>query len=356
MKIKILSAFLLMFAFFNAVSAQPLDKAKLDLFFDRLAEKNQAMGSLNVAKESKILYTRAIGYSQIKGSEKKPANTATRYRIGSITKMFTAALVFQLVEKGKLKLSDTLDKFFPQIPNARKITIEHILTHRSGIHDFIREPDFRSWSLSARTKDEIIAFIAKGTSDFEPGEKRSYSNAGYVLLGFIVEKLEGKSYQEALKKRITGKLGLRDTYLGTGKTDVKKKESFSYSYAEGWKQYDEIDLSIPGGAGAIISTPSDLVKFASALFGGKLISQENVNQMMQNKIGMSDLPLVGKTFYGIAGSTDGFRSLLVYLPEEKLAVAYTSNGMVYSAKDILNGVLEIYQNKPFEIPTFESIP
>ena len=204
MRISILSAFLLTFALFGAVSAQTPDKAKLDRFFDRLAEKNQAMGSLTVAKDGKILYSRAIGYSQINGSERKPATTATRYRIGSITKTFTAAIVFQFVEEGKLKLSDTLDKFFPQIPNAGKITIAHILTHRSGIHDFIREPDFRAWSLNPRTKDETLAFIARGKPDFEPGEKRNYSNAGYVLLGFVIEKLDGKPYQGALKKRITG--------------------------------------------------------------------------------------------------------------------------------------------------------
>jgi CubicO group peptidase (beta-lactamase class C family) len=148
---------------FTTGYAQTLDKAKLDRFFDRLAEKNQAMGSLTVAKDGKVLYSRAIGYSQINGSQRKPATTASRYRIGSITKTFTAALVFQFVEEGKLKLSDTLDKFFPQIPNAGKITIEHILTHRSGIHDFIREPDFRAWSLSPRTKDETLAFIARGS-------------------------------------------------------------------------------------------------------------------------------------------------------------------------------------------------
>jgi D-alanyl-D-alanine carboxypeptidase len=126
MRIKILSAILLTLAFFTASYAQTLDKAKLDQFFDRLAEKNQAMGSLTVAKDGKVLYSRAIGYSQINGSERKPATTATRYRIGSITKMFTAAMIFQLVEEGKLKLSDTLDKFFPQIPNAGKITIAQI--------------------------------------------------------------------------------------------------------------------------------------------------------------------------------------------------------------------------------------
>src|SRR4028119_1845540 len=135
MKIRILSAFLLTFALFNVVSAQTLDKAMLDRFFARLAEKNQAMGSLTVAKDGKVLYTRAIGYSQINGSQRKPATPATRYRTGSLTKTFTAAMIFQFVEEGKLKLSDTLDKFFPQIPNAKKITIAHMLAHRSGIQD-----------------------------------------------------------------------------------------------------------------------------------------------------------------------------------------------------------------------------
>jgi D-alanyl-D-alanine carboxypeptidase len=348
---KILSTFLLTLAMFSAVSAQTLDRAKLDRFFDRLAENNKAMGSFTIAKDGKPLYTRAIGYSHINGSGRKPATTASRYRTGSITKMFTAAMIFQLVEEGKLKLSDTLDKFFPQIPNAGKITIAQILQHRSGIHDFIKEPDFRAWSLTPRTRDETLAFIAKGKPDFEPGEKRSYSNAAYVLLGFVVEKLDGKTYQDALRKRITGKLGLKDTYRGTGKTDVGRKESFSYLFAEDWKQQDEIDLSVPGGAGAIVSTPSDLTKFIQALFAGKVVSQESVDQM-KTGMGMSDLKLGDKTFFGHGGSMDGFRSMVVYLPEEKLAIAYTSNGAVYSLQNIIRGVVDIYQNKPFEIPTF----
>ena len=351
MKIKLLSAFLLTFALFSAVSAQTLDKAKLNRFFDQLAEKNQAMGSLTIAKDGKLLYTRAIGYSQINGSERKPATTASRYRTGSITKMFTAAMIFQFVEEGKLKLSDTLDKFFPQIPNAGKITIAHILAHRSGIHDFVREPDFRAWSQSPRTKDETLAFIAKGTPDFEPGEKRSYSNAAYVLLGYVVEKLDGKPYQDALKKRITGNLGLKDTYAGTGKTDVSKKESFSYSYAGDWKQHEEMDLSIPVGAAAIISTPSDLAKFIQALFDGKVISQGSLDQM-KNGMGMSEQKIGGRTVYGHSGGTDGFSSTVFYLPEDKLAVAYTANAKVYSHGKIFSGIIDIYYNKPFEIPTF----
>jgi CubicO group peptidase (beta-lactamase class C family) len=351
MRVKILSAILLTLSFFNAISAQTLDNTKLDRFFDRLAEKNQAMGSLTVAKDGKVLYSRAMGYSQINGSERKPATTASRYRIGSITKMFTVAMIFQMVEEEKLKLSDTLDKFFPQIPNAGKITIEHILTHRSGIHDFIREPDFRAWSLVPRTKDETLAFIARGKPDFEPGEKRNYSNAAYVILGYVVEKVAGKPYQDVLKKRITGKLGLKDTYAGTGKTDVGKKESFSYSYAGDWKQHEEMDLSVPGGAAAIISTSSDLVKFIQALFDGKLISPENFDRM-KNGMGMSENKIGDKTVYGHSGGTDGFSSTVFYLPEEKLAVAYTANAKVYSHGKIFSGILDIYYNKPFEIPTF----
>lgn len=203
-----------------------------------------------------------------------------------------------------------------------------------------------------RTKDETLAFIARGTPDFEPGEKRSYNNAAYVLLGYVVEKLAGKPYQGALKERITGKLGLKDTYAGTGKTDVSKKESFSYSYAGDWKQHEEMDLSIPGGAAAIISTPSDLVKFIQALFDGKLISQENVNQM-KNGMAMSEQKLGGKTIYGNQGGLDGFSSTVLYLPEEKLAVAYSANAKVYSHGKIFSGIIDIYYNKPFEIPTFE---
>ena len=102
---------------------------------DRLAEKNKGMGSLTVAKDGNVLYSHSFGYSYVSGTEKKPATAATKYRIASITKTYTAVMVFQLVEEGKLKLSDTLDRFFPQIPNAKKITIAHMLGHRSGIPD-----------------------------------------------------------------------------------------------------------------------------------------------------------------------------------------------------------------------------
>ena len=362
MKIKILFAGLLTLALFSAAHAQTPDKAKLDQFFDRLAEKNKAMGSLTIAKDGNVLYTRAIGYSQINAAEKKPLTVANRFRIGSITKMFTAAMILQLVEEGKLKLTDTLDKFFPQIPNAQKIAIAQILAHRSGIHDSILDRNLRPSSpTNAITKDEMLAIIAKGTPDFEPDAKHSYSNSGYLLLGLIIEKLTGKSYQDALKKRITSKIGLKDTYTATGNIDVNRNESLTYFKTGGdWKQGPETHPSLLFSAGAIVSTPNDLAKFIHALFDGKIVSKESLAAMKTIRDGdgfgmMEPFTFAGKIFYGHTGGADNYGAWLAYLPEEKLAVAYTTNAKVYPVVNIVSGVIDIYYNKPFQIPAFETI-
>jgi CubicO group peptidase (beta-lactamase class C family) len=361
MKIKSLFATLLTLALFTAGYAQTLDKAKLDQFFDRLAEKNKAMGSLTIAKDGAVLYTRAIGYSQINGTEKKPLTAANRFRIGSITKMFTATMILQLVEEGKLKLTDTLDKFFPQVPNAKKITIVQILAHRSGIPNVRRDRDSqRNVSTIPITKDEMLALIVKGKPDFEPDAKHSYSNSGYFLLGLILEKLTGKPYGEALEERITSKIGLKDTYTATGNIDVNKNESLTYFNLGGdWKQVPETHPSILFGAGSIISTPNDLAKFIQALFDGKIVSKESLDQMKTIRdgdgLGMEPFAFAGKTFYGHTGGGDNYGAWLAYLPEEKLAVAYTTNAKVYPVVNIVRGVVDIYYNKPFTIPALESI-
>ena len=207
MKTRWFVAGLLTLAFFTAASAQTLDtqtldRSKLDQFFDRLAEKNKAMGSLAIVKDGNVIYTRAIGYGEINGTEKKPLTAANRFRIGSITKMFTAAMILQLVEEGKLKLNDTLDKFFPQVPNAPKITIEQILWHRSGIPNVKRDQSpGQKISTIPITKDERLAQIVNAAPDFEPGTKHLYSNSGYFVLGLILEKVTGKSYEEVLQEK-----------------------------------------------------------------------------------------------------------------------------------------------------------
>ncbi|HEY0769032.1 MAG TPA: serine hydrolase domain-containing protein, partial [Sphingobacteriaceae bacterium] len=228
------------------------------------------------------------------------------------------------------------------------------------IHDVTGDRDFQTtWGSKQITKDEMLAAIAKSTPDFEPDAKFSYNNTGYVLLGYIVEKVTGKSYQDALKERITRKIGLKDTYLGTGYTDVSKNESFSYRYERDWEQQSEIHPSIPAGAGAIVSTPNDLAKFIQALFDGKIVSKESLASMKTIRdgygMGMESYTYNGKTFYGHAGGGNNFGSWLAFQPEEKLALAYTSNAKVYPVPKIVDGVFEIYYNKPFQIPAFESV-
>jgi CubicO group peptidase (beta-lactamase class C family) len=356
MKIKILFATVLTLALGAAGYAQALDEAKLDQFFDRLAEKNKAMGSLTIAKDGKVVYTRAIGYAQIDGTTKKPLTATSRFRIASITKTYTAVMILQLVEEGKLKLTDTLDKFFPQVPNAQKITILQILSHRSGIPNVRR--DQATWKPGTPvTKDEILALIVKGAPEFEPDTKNSYSNSGYFLLGLILEKLTGKPYDQALEERINSKIGLKDTYIATGRIDVNKGEALTYiNTGSDWKQGFETDPSI---GFQLISTPGDMAKFIQSLFDLKLISQDSLNQMKTMRddegLGMVTFTFAGKTFYGNTGGGDNYGSWLAYQPEEKLAVAYTTNAKVHPVKDIVSSVIDIYYGKPFEIPAFETI-
>jgi D-alanyl-D-alanine carboxypeptidase len=338
---------------FTITYAQALDKAKLDQLFDRLLEKNKGMGSITIAKDGKILYTRSFGYRQINGTAKEPLTADTKYRISSITKTYTAVMIFQLIEEGKLKLSDKLDKFFPQIPNAGKITIAQILSHRSGIPNVAPNGS----AMQPKTEEERVAEIAKGQPDFEPDSKHLYSNSGYVLLGYIVEKVGGKPYQEALKERITSKLGLKDTYMGTGNTDPGRKESLSYRYLGEWKESREPDFSLTAGAGAILSTPADMVKFIQGLFDLKLVSQNSLNQMKTMRdgegMGMEPFTFAGKTLYGHTGGSGTSGAWLAYYPEEKLAMAYTTNAKVYPVANIVSGIFDIYWNEPFEIPSFD---
>jgi len=355
MKTKTLFTTLLMLALVTAGRAQTLDKAKLDQLFDRLLEKNKGMGSLTLVKDGNVVYSRSFGYRQINGSEKKPLTAETKYRIASITKMFTAVMIFQLAEEKKLRLAGTLDKFFPQIPNAARITIGQILTHRSGIHDIEADGSFGK---QPRTREEVVARIAQGQPDFEPDAMHRYSNAGYILLGYIVEKAGGKPYQEALKERITSKIGLKDTYAGAGNTDPSKNEALSYIYIGGWKEAAELEFSVVAGAGSILSTPTDMTKFIQALFDLKLVPPDSLKQMTTMSdgegMGMEPFSFAGKTLYGHTGGSANSGAWLAYFPDEKLALAYTTNAKIYPVRDIVKGVFDIYWNQPFQIPTLDA--
>jgi len=327
--------------------------------FNILAEKNKAMGSLTISKNGTVVYSRAIGNCSITEIEKKPSTSLTKYRIGSISKMFTSTMIFQLVEEGKIKLTTSLDTYFPNLPNAKTITISNLLNHRSGLHNFTDDPDFQNWMTKPKTHDEMLDIISKNKVDFQPNEKAAYSNANFVVLGYIIEKIDNQPYSKSLEKRITSKIGLSNTYFG-GKTNITNNESYSYQFMGNWIQWPETDMSIPGGAGSIVSTPTDLTRFIESLFSLKLISQNSLNQMKTITdgygMGMLSIPFYSKRAFGHNGSIDGFAASLAYFPEDGLAISYCTNGQAYPMNDILIGVLSICFNRDYSLPKFDTKP
>jgi D-alanyl-D-alanine carboxypeptidase len=342
----------------SCTHAQTFNKARLDSFFVAMNAHDENMGSIAIASNGVVVYQNAIGYSQVNKGLKTPATIGTRYRVGSISKMFTAVMIFQLIDEGKLSFETPLAGYFPQLPNAQKITIGEMLDHRSGLHNFTSDSLYTTYMAVPKSEAEMVAIFARQKPDFEPDARAAYSNTNFVLLGYIIEKLTGKTYAEELKKRVTSKIGLADTYYGA-KVNPAKNEAYSYNYTGQWTQMPETDMSIPGGAGAIVSTPADLAKFIDALFAGKLISPVSLELMktMKDNFGMAmiAIPFDDKKGYGHNGGIDGFSSLLIYFPEDKVAVAYTSNGVRYPTDDVVMGALSIYFNRPFAIPEFKMI-
>lgn len=313
------------------------------------------MGSVAVSQNGKIIYTKSIGFADFEN--KIRANENSKYRIGSISKTFTAVLVFKAVEEGRIKLNQTIKKYFPTIKNANKITIEHLLYHRSGIYNFTNAADYLTWNTQAKTEKEMVEIIANSGTVFNPGSKAEYSNSNYLLLTYILEKVFKKSYSELLTENITIPAALNHTYLG-GTINQKKNECNSYRFVENWKRESETDISVPLGAGGIVSTPGDLVKFSDALFGGKLIKKESLEKMKTIKeiygAGLFQVPFYHRTGLGHTGGIDGFNSIFCHFPDGNISYALTSNGTNFNFNDISIAVLSAVYGHPYDIPEFKT--
>lgn len=260
---------------------QNINVAKLDSFLTTLASKDMAMGGVAISKNGVIKYQRAIGYAALENERKVAANKLTQYRIGSATKMFTAVMIFQLVEEGKVKLDETLSVYFPELPGADKITISDLLYHRSGLHDYTKDTEFNSWMDKPKSNDDLLKLVKEKGSDFDPGSRAEYSNSNYLVLGYIIERVCKLPYGDALNKRVLSKLNLKNTSFGNS-TSVNNTMSVSYKYANGnWTREKQTHLTIHGGAGSIVSTPTDMVIFMDALFSNKLVSKASLTKCRQ---------------------------------------------------------------------------
>ena len=333
--------------------SQTFDKTKLDTYFQVLEKNNKFMGSVALSKNGELIYTKSIGYADLE--HKIKATEKTKYRIGSITKSFTSVLIFKAIEKKKLDLNETIDTWFPTITNSNKITIKHLLTHRSGIHNFTNNANYLQWNTQSKTEKEMIEIIQKGGSDFKPNSRAMYSNSNFVLLTFILEKTFNMSYSELVQTQIIKPLHLANTFV-FGKINPKNNEANSYHYFGSWKKEAETDFSVPLGAGAITSTPTDLIKFANALFEGQLLTPESLKIMKTIKegygSGLFQVPFYSTIGYGHTGGIDGFRSVYSYFEDDKISYALTSNGTNMNNNDISIAVLSAVFNKSYQIPVY----
>jgi D-alanyl-D-alanine carboxypeptidase len=300
--------------------------------------------SVAIVEGGRIVYARAGGLEDVAG--KRAATTRTRFRIASVTKMFTAVSVMQLVEAGQIKLDDPLAAYLPNAPHAREVTIRQLLMHTSGIPNF-GDAAFASGSVrTATTPAAIVASMAQKPLGFTPGTRYDYSNTGYVLLGMAIEKITGSALAAYERDHIFAPAGMHDTTVGeppagpgtaTGYMDAKAALA------------EPFDASWLYASGNIVSTPSDIARFDVALMNGVLVRPETFATMRAHPVatdeptakyglGLTVFPLADLTFIGHHGGVPGFEVDNELLPDQKFAIVVFGNAFDFSTAK-LNGPL-----------------
>ena len=351
------SFFSFLFVLFSATSyAQEQKFLTLDSLFQILDVNNRFMGSLSISENGKVTYSKTIGKADLASG--KSSDKITKYRIGSISKMFTACLVFQAIEENKLSLTQNINRFFPKITSAKEISIGNLLNHRSGIHNFTNDTSYFNYYTASKSQKEMLEIIQASGSDFKSNSKAEYSNSNYILLSFILEKIYKKSYEELLDIKIIQPQGLKNTYFGK-KLELEKNECASYRFSGKWELEKETNSSVSLGAGGIVSTTEDLLFFISNLFAGKIINTASLEQMTKLEdgygMGIFPVPFYDKKGFGHTGGIDGFSSFLYIFPEDKISIALTSNGSRFNNNDIAIAALSDCFDKPFTLPSFYAV-
>jgi len=286
---------------------------------------------------------------------KVPVRNDSIFRIGSVTKQFTAAALLKLEEEGKLSLGDTLSKYYPDFPRAADITLKQMLHHTSGIHSYTEDPSFLQEAGLKRTTDEWVAHFAKmpKTQDFEPGTGWHYSNTAFFILGGVIEKAEGKPLGTVLQTRFFGPLGLTHTALDDESAILPNRVAgYDATGPDQFRNAAFISMTIPGAAGAMRSSANDLARWNAALFGGRVLKPTSfkamtapgkLNNGQNSSTGIADRPADMPPFeYGYAlfigdvdghqrighgGGIFGFSSSLNEFPKDRLTVSVIANSI-----------------------------
>jgi CubicO group peptidase (beta-lactamase class C family) len=302
--------------------------------------------SVLVSQNGDIIYQKGFGYADIE--KKIPVTPDTKFKIGSISKQFTAVAILKLQEENKIKIADKLSKYIPDFPRGNEVTIYQLLTHTSGIHDYSVQPNLDM--TKPITHQALLDIIKKLPYDFNPGERYLYNNSGFVILGYIVAQLSGKTLSEYLNETFFKPLGM--TNSGIYETNiVLNNEAQGYSMnGEKVKKADFQEMSWALGVGNIYSTTKDLYKWNEAIFNGKLLSNATLKKAFTQTVLNSGSKVdygfgwflttnKGLEFIQHSGVSNGFFSYLERQPENKLTVCVLLNALpaTQGINPILNG-------------------
>jgi CubicO group peptidase (beta-lactamase class C family) len=318
----------------KAAAAQPL-AARLDALFKPHYKAQDPGATVIVVKDGKTLLRQAYGAADI--AARTPLTPGTVLRLGSITKQFTAVAILTLADEGKLAINDPITRFFPDYPTGGKvITVEHLLTHTSGIVSFTSKPDYEADMAKDLSVAQMIDRFKNDPLEFEPGTQFRYNNSGYFLLGAIIEKVSGQTYASFLEQRIFTPLGMKDTaYEGFERSSAPRAAGYS-AKDKGFGPTAQLSMSQPYAAGSLVSTVDDLAKWDMAISTGKLLKPASWKmaftpyQLTPEKstgygYGWGVRSLQGAPMIGHGGGINGFRTFALRLPQQKIFVAVLAN-------------------------------
>jgi CubicO group peptidase (beta-lactamase class C family) len=316
----------------------------------------QFMGSVLVSLEGKILLDKGFGYANLEWQI--PNSPTTKFRIGSITKQFTAAAILILEEKGKLKITDSLKTYMRDAPTAwDAITIYNLMTHTSGIPNYTKFPEFASMTTITKKPEEQIELFRNKPLDFQPGTNYAYNNSGYVLLGYLIEIISEKSYQDFIVKNIFEPLGMKDSGYDSHSSIILQRASGYEMSGNELRNTDYLDMSIPYSAGSLYSTVQDMLRWVEGLFSRKLLSLSSLEKMIipyKNNYGCGVINQLIDDHESImhAGGINGFNSLLIHSPDDKLSVISLSNmnAIGYPAQDIAMKMVKLVRGHHVTLP------
>lgn len=301
----------------------------MDQIVQSYVTNNSFMGSVLVARDAQVLFSKGYGSANLEWNVPNAPNT--KFRLGSVTKQFTAASILLLEERGKLSVSDPVKKYLLDAPAAwDKITIFHLLTHTSGIPNFTSFPDYAKLEPFATTAEQVVARFRDKPLDFQPGEKWSYSNSGYVLLTYLIEKITGGSYKTFVQENIFTPLGMKDSGYDSNSAVIPHRASGYTLVNNQLENAGFVHMSVPQGAGALYSTTEDLLKWEQGLFGGKVLRAASLQKMTtpfkdDYAFGLEVKTAGGHKLIDHGGGIQGFNTELAYYPDDKLTVVALGN-------------------------------